>query len=222
MKLLKHPLEPFKQRFKATILWGTLIGIVFFTGYPLINYLSSHRQHTWGLYLPQELNIPFIPQLVWFYLALYPLLILPLFLLNSDEIKKLAKQLIVATLLAYIIFMILPCHLGFERTLPTYANYHALFLFLFNIDYPHNLVPSLHVMYSSLIIFTLNKQVTLILQLLLYGLLLGIICSTVLIHQHHLLDVISGLGLSLLIIYATKGHNREENNRKFAAADKHL
>lgn len=221
MKLLKRPLEPFKQRFKTSILWGALIGIVFFTGYPLTNYLGSYRQHTWGLYLPQELSIPFIPPFIWLYLALYPLLILPLFLLNSDDIKKLAKQLIVSTLLAYMIFMILPCHLGFERTLPTQSNYRVLFLFLFNIDYPHNLVPSLHVMYSSLIIFTLNKRVTFVLQLLLYCLLLGIICSTMLIHQHHLLDIISGLVLSLTI-YLTKGFNSENNNRKLTTADKHL
>lgn len=222
MKLLKQTLEPFSQRLKAAIIWGTMIGIVFFTGYPLTNYLSSYRQQTWALYLPQELSIPFIPQFIWFYLALYPLLILPLFILNSGEIKKLSQQLIVATLLAYIIFMILPCHLGFERTLPTQSYYRALFLFLFNIDYPHNLVPSLHVMYSSLIIFTLNKRVTLILQLLLYCVLLGIICSTVLIHQHHLLDVISGLGLSL-IIYHTKGFDSEKNNRKLTVTgNKHL
>lgn len=221
MKPLKQPLEPFNQRFKVAINWGALISLVFFICYPLTNYLTSYRQHTWGLYLPPELNIPFIPQFVWFYLALYPLLILPLFFLNSNEIKKLSKRLIVSTLLACIIFMILPCHLGFERTLPIQSHYRALFLFLFNIDYPHNLVPSLHVMYSALIIFTLDKQVTPILQLLLYCLLLGIICSTVLIHQHHLLDVISGLGLSL-IIYHTKGFNNEENNHKLTIADKHL
>lgn len=211
MLLLKHPLEPLKQRLFTALTAGVLISCVFFTCYPLANWFTSTRTDTWKLYFNSELSIPFIPHFIWLYLSLYLLLLMPIFLLNSLAIKQLAKQLIIATLIATAIFIIIPCHLGFDRVLPLQNYYQNIFTYLFSIDYPYNLVPSLHVIYATLIILTINQNSHTVLKLFFYCWLFGIICSTIFIHQHHLLDVISGLGLSL-IIYQVKGIKYEKNH----------
>lgn len=199
MKITKYTLEPFKQRIKTFSIWGGWVGIVFFGLYPLLNWYTSLRQQTFSLYLTAELHIPFIASFIWLYVSMYLLLFMPLFLLNSNALRKLAIELIIATIVAAVIFLLIPCHLGFIRVIPDTPLYQLLYSQLFNLDHPYNLIPSLHVAFSTSIVLSLTANAKKYLSYLFYLWLIGIISSTILIHQHHLLDVITGSGLSLLI-----------------------
>jgi membrane-associated phospholipid phosphatase len=67
------------------------------------------------------------------------------------------------------------------------------------VDLPHNLVPSLHVVFSAIIVFAIvegmNKKAT---KIFTWGWLFLLCLSTLLVHQHHVLDVVTGLFIAVL------------------------
>src|SRR5205085_2800446 len=98
-----------------------------------------------------ELEIPFLPRFVWAYLSMYILFLLPPFVLPAERMPALGKQLIAGSLVSAALFLLLPAELGFARQLPGRAPYDAIFAGVFSIDRPYNLVPSLHVIFSTAI-----------------------------------------------------------------------
>ncbi len=174
--------------------WVFWISVAFFSVYPLCNWLTAKRDTALNLFIATELRIPFIPEFVWIYLSLYLLFLTPPFFLDHERIRTLGRQLVAATVFCGLIFLLLPAQLGFERTIPEGQFYGSLFANLFAVDLPHNMVPSLHVTFSALILFALMDSPRSPLVRTLFASWLVLICvSTVLVHQHHLLDVVTGL-----------------------------
>ena len=163
-------LVPLRQRLSTFAVWGAVVGVAFFGIYPTTNWWAGQRAQHYALYLPQELAVPFWP-----------------------------RELIVATVLAGLVFVLWPAKLGFARVLPDDAFYARLFAGLFALDRPHNLVPSLHVTYSAAIALALMRAVPLGGRVALSVWLLAICASTVLVRQHHMLDVATGLVLSFFL-----------------------
>jgi membrane-associated phospholipid phosphatase len=200
-----------KENWKTFGIWAFWVGVAFFSIYPICNWLTSNRSVTYALYHKAELSIPFIPEFFWVYISMYILFLLPPFLLNASQLKSLGKQLVLSTVLAGVIFLLLPSQLGFERISLDDALYGGLFAQLFTIDLPHNLVPSLHVIFSAIIALSISEGIDKpVLRLLLWVWLALLCLSTLLVHQHHLLDVITGL----LIAYAF--------NRYFKKGQRHV
>lgn len=191
---------PNKLVWKTYGIWSLWIGIAFFSIYPSCNWLTSSRDTIYPLYIQQELSIPFIPEFIWVYLSMYFLFLAPPFFLGTAQLKQLGKHLLSATVISGIIFLILPSQLGFERVIPNGAFYGSLYANLFSIDLPHNMVPSLHVVFSALIILSIiDAESRTWLKNIFYGWLVLICSSTIFVHQHHLLDVAGGLLISWLV-----------------------
>jgi membrane-associated phospholipid phosphatase len=96
------------------------------------------------------------------------------------------------------VFLALPARLGFERIVLDDVLYNSLFAQLFAVDLPHNLVPSLHVVYSAIIALSLAEGISNPMTRLALWAWLALLClSTLLVHQHHLLDVVTGLVVAL-------------------------
>jgi membrane-associated phospholipid phosphatase len=188
-------------------IWAFWVGIAFFFVYPASNWITSQRNVTYPLYLDAELDIPLIAEFFWVYISMYFLFLLPPFFLNTIQLKSLGKQLVLATIVSGIIFLLIPTELGFERIKPDDMFYSNLFMQLFAIDLPHNLVPSLHIVFSAIISFALLAGIKNMIAKMSVWLWLGLLClSTLLVHQHHLLDVISGLLVAALFyLYFNKG-----------------
>lgn len=193
--------ESLSARFRVFSLWGSLVGVAFFSVYPTMNWWSSLQPQHHQFYLPDELHLPFIPEFIWLYLSMYVLFLTPPFALCTAELKRLARELISATIFAGVVFMLFPARLGFVRTLPNDEFYRALFLGLFSVDHPFNLVPSLHVVYSTAICLAVFSRAKNPLRFCLLIWLLLLTVSTILVHQHHLLDVITGGLLALFMRY---------------------
>jgi membrane-associated phospholipid phosphatase len=192
--------------FTIYLRWAFWVGVAFFSVYPSANWLTSQRNDLLPLYFPGELALPFVPQWIWIYLSMYVLFVLPPLFLTSEQLPQLGKQLIAGTIISGAIFLLFPASLGFDRVLPDTPPYNRVFAVIFQLDHPHNLVPSLHVVFSACIILALaSKRGTWIYSLLMIW-LTAILASTLLIHQHHLLDVISGLALTLIL----RNHYRSE------------
>lgn len=187
------------DRLRIFLTWGFLVGVVFFSVYPTINWVTSLRNGHYSLYTRYELNIPFVPEFIWFYLSMYLLFALPPFFLGPSRLKVLAKLLILGTILAGGIFLLFPAQLGFVRTLPGDEFYDALFLKIFSLDHPYNLVPSLHVIYSTIICLEIINVSKRSFRLFMWLWLVLINISTILVHQHHILDVSLGVLLAVLV-----------------------
>ncbi len=194
-----YPLLPLSKRLATFASWGALVGIAFFSIYPTTNWLTGLRDYHYSLFFSLELRAPFVPEFIWLYLSMYVLFALPPFFLNPPELKRLARELIVATGISGMVFLLFPAQLGFTRTLPGDEFYRGIFQALFSVDQPFNLVPSLHVVYTMAIGLAVMARAGSGLRVLLSAWLVLIVASTILVHQHHLLDVIAGVMLALLM-----------------------
>lgn len=195
----RRPLSPLIGRLATFTWWGSLVGLAFFGVYPTTNWLASLRNEHYSLFIASELSMSFVPEFVWLYLSMYALFLLPPFLLNPEELKRLAKELILATGIAGLAFVVFPARLGFARTLPEDELYRTIFEGLFAVDHPFNLVPSLHVVYTTAIGLAVVSHVHFGIRVLLCCWWGAIVSSTVLVHQHHLLDVVTGVALAVFM-----------------------
>jgi membrane-associated phospholipid phosphatase len=183
-------------------LWAFWVGVAFFGVYPACNWWTAQRAHRFGLYLAAELDVPFIPELVWLYLSMYALFVSPPLFLSVSALRVLGRQIVAGTVAAGAIFLLVPTQLGFPRVTPENPFYAAIFAGIFSVDLPHNMLPSLHVVYSALILLALLDACARSRpwRMLFRVWLVAICASTVFVHQHHLADVLA----SLLIVWAVR------------------
>lgn len=199
MQKQSHERFTLKQRIQVFAFWAVWVGVAFFGVYPTTNWVAGLRGGHYALYLPLELELPLIAGFIWLYLSMYLLFMLPPFFLDPPDLKRLGIELIVSTAISGIVFLLLPAKLGFERVVPQVAPYYEIYSGLFVLDRPFNLVPSLHVVYSTAIMLAILRRSGAYLRLILYVWLVLIVSSTVLVHQHHVLDVVTGLLLATTI-----------------------
>jgi membrane-associated phospholipid phosphatase len=171
-----------------------LLCVQFVIIYGGANLLSQHRSDVYHLYFDWELAIPLVPSMVWIYASITPLMLLPLFYLDRDQLTHLAKQLALAMLIAGIVFLLFPATLGYERA----PSASVAIELIRSIDLPYNLVPSLHVALSAIIMLHLYPTFGKTGRFFLSAWVLAMISSVLLTHQHHLADVLGGLVLASL------------------------
>jgi hypothetical protein len=208
------PRAPFCRRLTAFAFWAAWVGVAFFGVYPTMNWLTSLRGDVHSLFFATELDVPFVPEFVWIYLSMYALFFAPPFFLDPPQLRRLGQELISSTLIAGITFLLLPARLGFTRVLPEDPFYRELFAGMFSLDHPHNLVPSLHVVYSAAISLAIFRRVALPGRIFLASWLLLLVASTLLVHQHHVVDVVTGAALALLVTTFWEGNDDQKNARR--------
>ena len=192
---LPTPILPRWERLRMFSVWSFWIGVSFFGVYPTMNWITSLRAVRLHLYVQAELAIPFVPQFIWAYLSMYVLFFMPLIFVPTARMPALGKQLIAGSLISAMFFLVLPAELGFVRTVPATAPYAALFAGIFGIDHPFNLVPSLHVIYTTAITLACADFARPPARFALLLWLVVVVASTLLVHQHHLLDVAAALAI---------------------------
>jgi len=178
-------------RIRTYLFWAFWAGVAFFSVYPAMNWITAQRESVLHLYVGPELRIPFVPQFIWAYLSMYVLFVLPMFFIPAANMPPLGKQLIASVLISGVMFLILPAELGFARTVPQEPPYASIYKTLFGIDRPHNLVPSLHVIWSTAIVLACADFAKPAARVVLWIWLAIITASTLFVHQHHLIDLIA-------------------------------
>ena len=179
----------------AQVLFNSLQPIQFNAANPII----SRKIYT--LALPIDDSVPFIAAMIVPYSWSILLFCVSFFLVKStQQLSVLTSRIILATLLAAIVFYFFPANFTFDRpavTDWTQFGYH----FLSVADKPFNQFPSLHVTYALLIGITVwNVSKRWIYRLVLTCICTLIIVSTVFTYQHHLLDILGGFLLSILVL----------------------
>ncbi|MBK9323777.1 MAG: phosphatase PAP2 family protein [Bdellovibrionaceae bacterium] len=187
---------PDKKTFKSYAVASVQLSVVFVVLYGFSNSLAAQRTDTYQLWMNWELAIPLVPSMIAVYLSLNLLTLLPLFTLESNQIQALGKGLVISTFIAAFFFLVFPAHAGFTRT--TDVGFWApVFEILFSLDHTANTFPSLHITYSFLTvraISTVHSRMNTFLHLW----FVLIVFSVLLIHQHHVIDIVGGIFLAEL------------------------
>jgi hypothetical protein len=186
-------------------LWAAVtveFAIVFFGG----DFVTAHRQGRMHVFFPFELSIPLIPSMVIAYMSIYLIWIPAPFLLpERHQVNRLAVALALVILISGIGFLAFPAELGFPpmsvdlaRLDPSSANRWGTWLRLadlLNLDY--DLIPSLHVAMFVTTAGAYACQSGRLGRVVLGLWATAVVFSTVLTHQHHLIDAVAGLALGL-------------------------
>ncbi len=155
-----------------------------------------------------ERTLPWMPGWIYIYFSIGLLFWLPLFVLDARQISRLGQAAAGCIIVAGLCFVLWPGTVGFLephslQSLDPLTRW--LFATLQQWDKPHNTAPSLHVALSVLVTCAtcwprLQPRPLAWAVWCWLGLILA---SVVLVHQHHLFDVVSGalLGLAGFAVY---------------------
>ena len=190
-----------RERLKAMVFWGGICVLFCLTVYLGTNEIALNMERHYGLYFEFEKDIPLVPWMIYLYASFHLLLALNFFIIKDPKvIKAFTISLMASSFIAAIVFLSFPGELGFSRVDGT-AGYEVMYSFLHEIDHPHNLYPSLHITFSALTAFAMFDQTrSKLFHWFLFSWVFLICCSVVLVHQHHLFDILTGLVLSFIVI----------------------
>jgi membrane-associated phospholipid phosphatase len=170
------------------------------------DFITAHRQSRLHFYLQSELAIPLIPSMVVVYMSIYWIFLPAPFVLRSrQEINALAIALAKVILIAGMGFLLFPAQLGFPPTPSEVAQLDPvaahrwgrwlLFADQLNLDY--DLIPSLHVALFVTCATVYAVRAGVVVRSTLATWAAAVAASTVLTHQHQVVDVIAGVALGV-------------------------
>jgi membrane-associated phospholipid phosphatase len=179
-------------------LLGLVVGLWFELIYGGADYLTSLHTYRVRVHLDLELHTPFWPQAVLGYSSIYLLLwSAPLILRTRQELRALAVTLMAVILVAGVFFLVVPGELAFPPLPADMGIWTGMVLIAKKVALTNNLVPSLHVAMSVVCITLYARQARPVGRVLLWLWAVVIGLSTLLLHQHYLIDVLTGFALAL-------------------------
>jgi membrane-associated phospholipid phosphatase len=186
-----------------TFFYFLLAYFSFLLTYGPTSYLSTIRSDNLEMFISSELEIPLLEWTIFLYCSLYLVGIIPLLRLSFKEKKYSALSVVIGNLVCGVVFFFFPTVLGHERNLDLISeNYKFIFDLVWSIDPPHNAMPSLHVVFAFFFLIPcLNKKNSNLLNLFFLVFFSAISFSILTVHQHHVIDLITGFILSLSIYY---------------------
>ena len=190
------------DRIRAIIIWGAITLIFSTVVYFGANEIASKSDYFFRLYFEFERDIPMVPWMIYIYQSFALLIVVTYFSIKSPQkIKAYSISFMSSCAIAAVFFILFPTELGFSRT-EKIEGYEFMYNLLHMIDKPHNLAPSLHITYSALGAYVLSSEIkSKWLKGMIWLWFLLICSSIVLVHQHHLFDIFSGIVLAYIVIY---------------------
>ena len=183
---------------KERFVWLLYLGIVFFLLYGSVNQYALIIQTNTSFFMNWEKSIPFIESFIIPYMSSDILFVIA-FLLHQTRIslKVLALRSFTSIVVSVLVFAVFPLKFSFEK--PIVDN----FLFeILEIDLPYNQMPSLHVSLAVILWFSMKNNIqSKLIKIVLFIWLVLVVLSTLLVYQHHFIDVPTGFLLGILIVY---------------------
>jgi membrane-associated phospholipid phosphatase len=194
-------------------------GIWFAIIYCGCDWITAQRSLRVPVHFPLELSIPLVPSAVLAYMSIYALFAVGPFIIRvRREFTALVLGLALAILIGGIGFLLIPSRAAFAPP-GELGMWARLFHFADRLNLDYNMVPSLHVALSVACVTAFARCASAPgrVALWLWAALIGL--STVLTHQHHIIDVASGWVVGAFSYRAgMKIFNGREKNFNFAAA----
>jgi len=189
------PLGPHLRRFaRLSGLIAAEFAVVFYGA----DWLTAQHAMRIHAYANAELAIPLIPVMVVPYMTMYVIfLFAPLVLRRTADLDRFAAALARVIAIAGVAFLLLPAELGFAPVSTAASAWNSWLQLAATVSRRYDLVPSLHVALFTAAAASYAGRVSAPARVLLGIWLAVVAASTVLTHQHHLLDVAAGLALGL-------------------------
>ncbi|MEN9749200.1 MAG: hypothetical protein RL149_278 [Actinomycetota bacterium] len=200
---------------KREILWGVALVALAILSYEFLNHSGRHRL----LELTTDFDraMPLVPAFVVPYLSFIPLVfvVVPWLSLRSGLVfKTFTVSMFVSQMILNVLYLLVPATV--VRPEITSNDIFSILLrdLVWKLDEPLNTFPSNHVTFSVLAIFALAKLKLQTRWLLPMQIWFGLICvSTLLVYQHVLLDLVSGVTIGALVfLIVWNVFNRSSNN----------
>ena len=167
--------------------------------YGFTNQRASQSESLFHLYWDFELAIPFIPEMFIVYYSINILILVPLFFLERYEFRRFYLSMVVATVIASFFFYFFPVECAYVRQIPDYEPWKTVLTQFYSYDQPYNLVPSLHIAYTTTVFLYLLPKSRGHWRTSFVVWTLAIYSSVILTHQHHLVDIAGGTALSVFV-----------------------
>ena len=180
--------------------WLALCGPWFFIAYGFCNWFTAQRAHVGTWYWEWEKRVPFVPELIVPYWSLDLLFIGAFFLPRTRaELRVLGMRIFAVITLTCVCFLIWPLKFDLPRPVPTGWT-EPWFRLLQANDLPYNLAPSLHIGLRCLFWITYGRHLRGWLRSATRWWFILIGASTLLVWQHHLMDVVTGFLMAYAIV----------------------
>jgi membrane-associated phospholipid phosphatase len=158
------------------------------------DWLTARHPLRLRAYADAELSIPLVPAMVVPYMTMYVIFLFAPFVLRSTaDLDRFAGALARVIVIAGVAFVLVPAELGFAPARTAGSIWHPWLQLAATVSRKYNLVPSLHVALFTACAGTYASRVSTRVRVLLGTWLAVVAAATVLTHQHHLLDVFTGL-----------------------------
>ena len=192
------------KKHKASVLWVALAYYIgFFFLWTVSHELSDMREVRYPLYFDWETQITFRGWALPLYFSLdIAVILFPFFFKSWREAFAPVGTLLIQTAVAAIFFVLVPIEPGYETT-GVWGTYFYDYFELENLS-RWNHAPSLHVAYVFTIAWITGRQYgrCMFILLLIWAVIVSI--STMLVHEHHFICVLSGFALfvfSMITVY---------------------
>jgi len=185
------------------ILWGALLGVIFFATYNNVNQYTASLEPVDSFFFAWETHIPFWPWTIVPYWTIDLFYGLALFLAPTKTILlRLVKRLLLAQFLCISGFLLFPLKFAFVRPI-TDGIFGNLFTALAQFDLPYNQAPSLHIV----LLLVLWRQYRGYCAGSPWRYLVHVWCGLIAVSvlttwQHHLIDLITGLWVGAFCLLA--------------------
>ena len=178
-----------------------LIFVIFYGG---ASYVSGWIPYRIYIDLPFEAAIPFVPQAAIVYLStILFLTCAPFVLRRFRELFPFFVVVSFQTIIGAVIFVALPVEPGYPPRVPT-GPMLDLFILADTLNLERNELPALHVAYAFTAAAAYRPKCSRWTGLALWSWAAAIGVSTMLMHEHHLIDMGSGIllaGLTMHTVY---------------------
>jgi protein-tyrosine phosphatase len=192
--------KPISLRAKA-LGASVVLSVLFLVVYGWCNWITAQRHDVGTLYFEWERFIPFVPLMIVPYMSIDLFFVAAPFLCRSErELATFSKRLVGAIVVAGICFLLFPLHFAFERP-PASGWLGAIFDWFRGMDHPHNLLPSLHIAFLTILAQHYARHIRGLWRIAsnVWVVLVGV--STLFTYQHQFMDVVAGFALGVSCIY---------------------
>jgi membrane-associated phospholipid phosphatase len=171
--------------------------------------ITSLRSNVGSIVYEWERHIPLVPIFIIPYMSIDIFFFLAPFLCKTREgCSVLIRRIVAGITIAGLCYLIFPLKLAMERPLVEGWS-KPIFNFLHGFDQPYNLLPSLHIILRTILTehYVESSRGLWRISVHLWFFLIG--ASTLLIHQHHVIDVVAGFIVAVIICYRFPNQPRD-------------
>ena len=198
--------RPSRVDWKSALLVAIGTSALFMVFYGGSAWITSQRGDVDTWYYEWERIIPFVPIMIVPYMSIDAFFfVAPFFCHDRKELQILGRRLSAVVIVATMCFLIYPLQLAVERPQDVPGVFGAIYTWFTAMDQPYNLCPSMHIALRTVLAVHYGKHSKGLWRyaMNIWFFLIG--CSTLLLYQHHIIDVVGGFVLAVLVMYAIDG-----------------